>query len=360
MNVSRRWALALAGSLVGIAGLWASGATELPAAPRTWVVYVGSETMLTDTEHGKMGAWQNAKFYPADLTVAKGDTVVFRNNTTETHNVVFNPAGQGPATLFSPENGDRTKMLLNPTSVVATPSGPFDGSQAASSGMIHGMDGMAAEWSLTFTKEGDYTYVCTPHSAVIPIIGPVGMVGKVHVRGSAPAATPESVEAEALKAIASDIADDQAADPAAHQVASRRAPDGSTIWTVAAGFSSKSGGELLRFGVDDLKVKVGDTVEWVQKADQAPHTISFFSGGDETPETLTVGGKVYQNPDAAKPVGGAVYDGTGVASSGYLWGTKNPTGGPRTYSLRFTKAGHFEYICIPHDSMGMMAYVTVE
>jgi plastocyanin len=65
------------------------------------------------------------------------------------------------------------------------------------------------------------------------------------------------------------------------------------------------------------------------------------------------------NPAAVAPVGGSTYDGTGVVSSGFLNGAQNPAPGPRKYSLTFTKPGHFEYICIPHDDMDMMAYITV-
>ena len=341
---------------------FASGNQEISRGPTTWTVLVGSEDKVEKTEHGMMGAWQNSKFYPSQLTIDEGDTVVFRFETTETHNAVFNPANQSPATDYLNENGDKTKRVKNPLALAAAGDGTYDGTQAASSGPLHGMEGMAAEWKLTFTKEGGYTYVCTPHSAVVPVMGAVGMKGRIQVQkaGAALPKNPEQVTLAARAEMEADIAADRAADEAAHAVAQRPGKAGTTIWTVFTGYSSKNGGEYLRFGADDLKIRVGDTVEWVQKGDNAPHTVSFFSGGDETPETLTVDGKIYENPKASIPVGGPEYDGTGVASSGMMPGAKTPVGGPRRWSLTFTKAGHFEYLCIPHDEMGMMAYITVE
>jgi plastocyanin len=140
---------------------------------------------------------------------------------------------------------------------------------------------MAKEYSVTFQKEGTWTYICTLHSAVVPIMGPVGMVGKIMVKrsGASLALTPDQVAAKADADIKADIASAEAADADARKVTSRPGVNGATIYTMNVGFSTKSGGELLRFSASDLAIKVGDTVEWVQKAAQAPHTISFFSGG---------------------------------------------------------------------------------
>jgi plastocyanin len=183
------------------------------------------------------------------------------------------------------------------------------------------------------------------HTAVVPIMGAVGMTGKVIVQraGAKLQKTPEQVTAASDAAIKSDIMAAQAADAAARKVTSRPGANGSTIYTVTIGGVTPTGGELLRFG----------------SSDHAPHTVSFFSGGAETPETIKVGDSTYCNPAAMAAVGGSTYDGTGVANSGFLWGTKDPISGPRKYSLTFTKPGHFEYVCIPHDDMGMMACITV-
>jgi plastocyanin len=42
-----------------------------------------------------------------------------------------------------------------------------------------------------------------------------------------------------------------------------------------------------------------------------------------------------------------------------LWGTKDPTPGPREYSLTFDTPGTYKYVCVLHDDMGMMGQITV-
>ena len=106
-------------------------------------------------------------------------------------------------------------------------------------------------------------------------------------------------------------------------------PTGPTTWVVIVGSEAVmedteyTGGERMRFGVPDLTIKVVDTVEWVQKSKYVPHTISFLSGADETPLTITEGGILYANPAVEKPAGGVVYDGTGVVSSGFPGGVED-------------------------------------
>jgi hypothetical protein len=115
---------------------------------------------------------------------------------------------------------------------------------------------------------------------VIPIIGAVGMTGKIVVQpaGSKLPKAPELVTAAAGAAISTDIAAAQAADAAARKVASRPGANGATIYTVPIGGATASGGELVRFGSSDLTIKVGDAT--------------------------------YANPAATVPVGGIAADTT--------------------------------------------------
>ena len=52
-------------------------------------------------------------------------------------------------------------------------------------------------------------------------------------------------------------------------------------------------------------------------------------------------------------------NGTGFFNSGFMPGTQDPTPGPRTYRLTFTKSGTYEYTCILHDMEGMSGHITV-
>ena len=69
--------------------------------------------------------------------------------------------------------------------------------------------------------------------------------------------------------------------------------------------------------------------------------------------------KVVVNPAVLLPVGSQVYAGSGYFNSGFIFGAQNPAPGPRSYSLTFTQPGKYEYICVPHDMMGMSGYITV-
>jgi plastocyanin len=321
-------------------------------------VIAGSEAMLEPTEHGTMGTWQNLRFYPDHLAISEGDTIIFSFRTSDTHNVVFMPKGVKPAVHYIPSLSDPKRLMVNPLALAAIGGQHFDGSAPVSSGLINAISGMPKEWRVTLATPGIWTYVCTPYSTVVPMAGAVGMVGRIEVRkaGSTLPLSPEEVTSAADKAVAVDIAADEAADVAARKITSKAGPKGSTVWTMNAGYTTASSGERMRFGASDLTIKVGDIVEWVAKGGYVPHNVYFFSGGDEMPMTIKEGNILYVNQDVEKAVGSQVYDGTGVRSSGFIG--EGP-GRTKTYRLTFTKVGHYEYICIPHDEMGMMAYITV-
>jgi plastocyanin len=56
---------------------------------------------------------------------------------------------------------------------------------------------------------------------------------------------------------------------------------------------------------------------------------------------------------AAFPLGGATYDGSGIASSGVL--NKD-----QTFSLTFTQPGVFEYLCLVHPEMKSQVHIAAE
>ena len=125
------------------------------------------------------------------------------------------------------------------------------------------------------------------------------------------------------------------------------------------------------FGPDKVNVKVGDTVTWTIVG---PHTVSF--GATEALRTFIAkapDGSVHVNPDSAAPAGGAgqpqgpppsgdsnappgpptpidggSYDGTGLHSSGIVLSFPPSL---FSYSLKFTKAGSYEYVCLVHPDM---------
>ena len=320
--------------------LFALAAGAATASPTAWTVTVGTEAVN--------GTWQYNKFYPADLTIHPGDQVTFRFVTSDMHNVVFPVAGAHAVPGRIPDPADPKRMVPNPA-IEKTADTVYDGKSPVSSGILKGTDDQPSNYTLTFTASGDLVYTCTVHAPVGPDGKVTGMVGWIHVvpQASPLPRTPAQSEALARTQRAADTASAEAADKDAHQVSAKPDGSGHTLWTVSVGATSSTGGEFMGFGSEDLHIQVGDTVEWVQKAIGAPHTVTFKKKGE-----------MMMGPGAFGPSGGPTFDGTAGANSGMM----PPLAMGREvkpFRLTFTKAGSFDYVCLPHEMMGMAATVTV-
>ena len=124
---------------------------------------------------------------------------------------------------------------------------------------------------------------------------------------------------------------------------------------------------FMRFYPAHITVNVGDTIHWTLASTEL-HTVSFLAPGQALPafEVPEGGGgqRMLLNPQVAFPAGGPRYDGTAYANSGQL-----DKGGqaPTDYSLTFTTAGTYPYLCIVHahpgadgKPEGMLGVVTVQ
>src|SRR5262249_46082994 len=124
--------------------------------------------------------------------------------------------------------------------------------------------------------------------------------------------------------------------------------------TWQAGVGGESADHALQaqaFFPTTLTVDEGDTITWTTNADFV-HTVTFLSGGAAPPVVSVEGGEVIQPAATAFPSGGPNYDGTGFVNSGLLEGKA------KTFSLTFTKAGNYGYLCLLHP--GMAAVVVVQ
>jgi plastocyanin len=92
--------------------------------------------------------------------------------------------------------------------------------------------------------------------------------------------------------------------------------------------------DSLTFEPNELKVKVGDTVEW-RNAGNIAHTVTTEPSKVSDPGRVSV-------PQGAKP-----WD------SGLL-------GGDDTFSRTFDRPGTYRYLCIPHEGANMVGKVVVE
>ena len=111
-----------------------------------------------------------------------------------------------------------------------------------------------------------------------------------------------------------------------------------------------SGIDLMTFFPATLRIHVGDTVVWQQNSFEI-HTVTFLAGAP-MPELIVPApagqpSPLMLNPQVAFPAAPAkgMYDGTSYANSGVM--SLDP-GQPQQFSLTFTKAGTYAYVCVVH------------
>ena len=109
--------------------------------------------------------------------------------------------------------------------------------------------------------------------------------------------------------------------------------------------------QAMAFLPTQLTIDEGDTVTWTF----APvHTVSFLSGGNPPDLVTMTPDGLLLSPAVAFPSGGPAYDGTGYVNSGVL-----PAGpDAMSFSLTFSKAGAYSYVCLLHP--GMAGQVVVQ
>jgi plastocyanin len=165
--------------------------------------------------------------------------------------------------------------------------------------------------------------------------------------------------------------------PHTDAMAGKALPTGATA---LAGFGAESeqAGSVNEFIAPVINAKVGQKVTW---AVIGPHTISFNPDpGLQNFLTVAPDGAVHLNPKSmgassgpgyvpptptgpppsgppklGKVLDGGRFDGTGFKSSGFFAPGPPPFPG---YSLTFTKAGTYSYVCLIHPKMGGVVKVT--
>jgi LPXTG-motif cell wall-anchored protein len=127
-----------------------------------------------------------------------------------------------------------------------------------------------------------------------------------------------------------------------------------TTWNVVVGGESADHAlQVQAFLPTSITINQDDTITWTMGA-AFVHTVTFLSGGPVPPEPIPAGedNLLMLNPQNAFPVGGPNYDGTGFVGSGLI----DAKG--KTFSLTFTKAGTYGYVCVLHP--GMAGQVVVQ
>jgi plastocyanin len=287
---------------------FSASASASPAPqPRTWQVAVGEET--------PNAAIQGMAFLPGEVWINQGDKIIWTANAGEIHTVTFLATGQ-PLKPFNP--GDNTQLYPQGGS-------SYDGFSYFNSGVMTNKtnSGFPAQttYQLTFDTTGNFTYYCLVHGQM--------MRGTVHVR---PAGTPYPFAQKQYN----------------HQATVQKASilrDGHRLWaetrkdaTRHLVFVGADDGTamVMRFIKDNVTIRVGSTITFVNSGMAAPHTVTF---GPEQNIFAPYG-------DPTNFTGDPLNSGILIPGS--------------SFTVTFTKAGTYHYICGLHDYLGMTGTVKVK
>jgi len=297
--------------------------TSTPAAATLQLQAGGGEPGLA-VEH----------FFPSSVTVKTGTIVTWKNPFGEPHTVTFgNPTGDPTV----------------PQGVPASGPAQYDGTGFISSGLFapgfsNGPGPATPDtFSVQFTTAGQYNCFCAIH---------VNMGAAITVVDSGTVDTQDAVDAEIQTQYAAALASLKALEgqqPTAPTVTNNA--DGTKTYTVQTG-ADNTDGDLNQFFPATVNISTGDTVHWTIDT-VTPHTVTF------NPDQFQ--GDPLHTPRS----GGTTFDGgSGLVNSGIIAPADDPlaaafTSSGTDYSLTFTKAGNYQYICLLHSEEGMVGAVNV-
>jgi plastocyanin len=331
----------------------ASSVAEVTPSSQTYTVMVG-------LDNPRKGVSVMA-YFPDNVTIHVGDTVRWVQNSNEFHTVTF-LAGTDPATLpliIGGADPSTSPIMLNPgvANPVAPADGMYDGTTFANSGLMGYESWEYQNFSLTFTQEGTYDYLCLVHGVM--------MSGEIRVVGpGVPVASPNQAMALGKMQMAKKLAQVPAAMRAAEMLIQPpvKNPDGTMTHYVMLGYHQGQI-DLMRFFPDKLTVSPGDTVVWdFPPGGDAPHTVTFLNGAPAPDLVLVVPQPsgpplLYANPGTFFPYQpGPDLTRTGVYNSGVM----EPIPGT-TYSLVIgdMAPGLEPFLCLLHDDSGMVGNLMV-
>ncbi len=299
-----------------LAALVTIGVALVPATARAatgWHVGAGAES--------KDMAIQLAYYFSGDITVNAGDTVTWDFQAGEPHSVHFLSTGSGGEV----DSGLQVKG--------------------------------APSFSLTFNQPGDYAYFCDLHSF---------MKGVVHVQAAGSAYPHDQGYYDLQSQVKQNQLLAQGRALMAQGLAAA-AQDNGNQQSITAGIGAahpQDGGSVFvfRFLKSPQNVKVGDTVTWINRDPEAPHTITFNENYTNPFQALFPDGL-----DVLGPPGHATISNPAQkVNAGFLWAAPAfPFPVPpvvyrgTTFQAKFTQPGVYHYYCELHDILGMTGTITV-
>lgn len=317
-------------------GLYGIASAAPPQAATTWNVLVGGESADQ--------ALQAQAFLPTTITIDEGDTISWTMNAVFVHTITFLSGGPVPPEPIPSGEGD--SLMLNPLNAFPVGGPNYDGTGFVGSGIL---DRKGATFALTFTKAGQYGYVCVLHP---------GMAGQVVVQaaGSAYPMTQAQVDAQANAELYAKLGQANGM-LAGAKPSSQANGDGTTTYTVINGVGGNQA-SVLRFLPVDLRIKAGDKVAFPVQDPHEIHTATFYDVAGAVPPFLAPLPQASGPPKLiiphAMPAGGTVVsDPKGFYNSGIV-------GPNQSYTFTFTQPGTYTYVCVIHAPQGMFGRVTVE
>jgi plastocyanin len=332
--------------LILLLGIFNFAIPAYASTPQNYEVLVGSE----DTSSGV----SLMSYFPQTVQLHVGDTVTWKANSHEIHTVTF-LAGETLQDLIIPAPGGMASPLqVNPIAAfpITPANGQYDGTSYVNSGILSVDPGFIPSFSLTFTHEGVFQYVCYVHGMM--------MSGTIVVVGANVAVpTPAQVQAQAQAELNSawhDVPPILAKAKAQH-VPTKVNPDGTLTHTIIMGYES---GNVMVMGFFPARetVHAGDTVLWkLSPTNTAPHTITFLNGAPDQSFAIIAQGQsgpvVLINPAVLFP-SQAVLNGTPLNNTDFFNSGILMPGGFTTFSLKVgSNSGTLNYQCLLHDTSGM-------
>jgi plastocyanin len=257
-------------------------------------------------------------FLPSTIWINAHDTIRWRANAAEVHTVTFLASGQTLASMqpFNP---------FDPKEAGRVGGSVYDGTSYFNSGAMSNASGAIVptteHYRLTFPEVGVFTYWCLVHGVM--------MKGTVHVRpvGTQYPYTQRQYDRQGFSQSQAILRD------GFHLW--KQTAEGATNHLVLAG-NVDTMAMVMRFVRPTVVVHVGQKVVFENIGMAAPHTVTF--------------GKEPANPFL--PVGDPTTYSGGQLNSGVMRPGSH-------FTVTFTKAGTYRYICALHDFMGMVGKVVV-
>ena len=314
-----------------LAGLVAAaiGAFALTGAGGAVSANAQANSVKVNAGNGEPGYAVNA-FLPDSITITTGTTVSWQFPWIEPHTITF---GTVTAT---------TKPSPSPAT--------YDGTGVLTSDLTFGNpNGSVPPFEVKFTKAGSFKYSCEIHPF---------MTGTVTVVNSGNVDSQSTIDQRRTNNYVNRLGELKtiAAGLGAQGVSVTPMASGGNKYTLNIGPATRAGDDVMQFIPGAAKITAGDTVEWKALA-PTPHTVTF---GPLNPPPGP-GFDPFAVPPS-KPAAG--YDGTGFVNSGIM--TASPPGAPadpneiKSFELKFTKAGTYQYYCILHADQAMVGQIMVE